>query len=76
MKLGGNECQCPTCGLVFTGDHWFQKHRAGPVDARRCLTGAELTALGLAPNEKGRWRKAASPAEIARLRGLDAAQVA
>lgn len=44
--LRGARCQCPTCGKVFASVRPFDRHRAGPMDGRRCLTDAEMVAAG------------------------------
>ena len=53
------KCLCRTCGLTFSSEGAFAKHRVGefnhtpPHYGRRCLTVAEMTT----PNKKGRtWR--------------------
>lgn len=52
---------CPACGLRFTATSTFDKHRVGPFKPlmRRCLSEAELTAKGWAPDARGLWRKPA-----------------
>ncbi len=44
--LRGARCQCPACGKVFASVRPFDKHRAGPMDRRRCLTDAEMVTAG------------------------------
>lgn len=47
--LRGSRCMCPTCGLVFSGESAFDRHREGPYEPheRRCLTSSEFEAKGL-----------------------------
>jgi hypothetical protein len=49
-------CHCESCHSTFTGDKSFSAHRRGEHGVnRRCATPAEMAALGLAKNQKGRW---------------------
>lgn len=54
-------CQCGGCRRYFTSVYAFDKHRAGPADARRCLTKEEMLAAGMAVNERGLWVSSAMP---------------
>ena len=53
---------CSACGLAFKSVSGFEKHRVGaftgehPNYGRRCLSPDELQAIGMEPNEKGKWR--------------------
>lgn len=55
LPLGTNYCRCSACGLHFGGESSFAAHRTGPMDARRCLTPAEMCEAGLAPSARGYW---------------------
>jgi hypothetical protein len=55
---------CTTCGKDFGGIRAFDMHRVGAYDheydeqhpdGRRCLTDAEMIALGMYINAFGRW---------------------
>lgn len=50
IKLTGAQSKCAACNLLFKSTAAFDQHRTGPHTARRCLTLAELTAAGFAPN--------------------------
>lgn len=49
-------CRCSGCGQYFGSLTGFDRHRAGPVETRRCLTPEELRADGMALDERGYWR--------------------
>lgn len=53
--LTGARCECARCGQLFNSIKGFDRHRAGPMWARRCLTSAELTARGWERNRGGYW---------------------
>lgn len=56
--LRGQECGCPTCGLIFGGLRGFERHRVGEHGVnRRCLSVAELGAIGYELDSRGRWRR-------------------
>ncbi|MEU4568679.1 hypothetical protein [Micromonospora sp. NPDC023956] len=44
---------CAGCHLTFSAVSTFDRHRAGTVNARRCLDPAEV---GLSPNAHGVYR--------------------
>lgn len=49
VTLSGSRCKCTACGLYFSSDYAFQKHRVGrymPME-RRCLTKTEMLAKGM-----------------------------
>lgn len=61
-RLTGNRCECPSCGLLFTGIREFDRHRvgafvklAGGGHSRRCLSPAELVVRGWRQNDRGFW---------------------
>jgi len=63
-RLTGSRCACVACGLAFTSEREFNRHRVGTFanpgewkGARRCLPVAELLVLGLRLNEAGQWMK-------------------
>ena len=70
--LRGDRCLCRTCGEYFNSTFAFDKHRVGKHDlaashfGRRCLTEAEMTARGMARNQRGFWISSASPAYVRR----------
>ncbi len=70
--------ECCACGLIFSGEGAFKKHRTGSYGLgvtasngvtkyakheRRCLTEEGMRAKGLSPNEKGLWTTNISDAE-------------
>lgn len=58
MKLTGDRCKCPTCGLYFNSTHAFDKHRVGRYDLpgdRRCLSITEMSSKGMQANSQGFW---------------------
>ena len=47
LRPGSAMCECPTCGLFFSGTTGFDFHRYGPYDGeRQCMTPVELEAKG------------------------------
>lgn len=48
--------QCCACGLTFGGNSGFEAHRVGAIGSRRCLSLAEMRALGYAPDRNGALR--------------------
>ena len=55
-KLTGRRCQCCGCGEYFNGQRGFDRHRAGVHGGnRRCLSVAEMLALGWFCNPDGFW---------------------
>lgn len=65
MKLRGDRNQCPTCGDFFNSTAAFDKHRV-PVTPkvplpRKCLSAAQMTALGMVLRADGFWRGSAMP---------------
>jgi len=65
--------ECCACGLIFSGEGAFKKHRTGTYGLgvpasngvtkyakheRRCLTEEEIKGKGLSQNEKGLWTTA------------------
>lgn len=48
-------CHCEGCHRTFTGVKAFDVHRRGRGIDRRCVTSAEMLALGLRQNLLGRW---------------------
>lgn len=64
VRLTGNRCQCPACGLLFTSPREFDRHRVGQHagtkewrSSRRCLSPAELLLRGWVRNARGFWMK-------------------
>jgi len=60
MKLAGDRCQCAGhpyrgCGEYFNSTRAFDKHRTGEYSSRRCLSQAEMRAIGMAQNAAGFW---------------------
>lgn len=57
VRLYGSRSQCPTCGLVFSGEASFDRHRVGRFepDEHRCLTPEEMIAAGLFLKPSGVW---------------------
>lgn len=54
--LGRRGCECIGCLRLFWGVPAFDSHRTGPhAGGRRCMTDAQMTAAGLAPDERGVW---------------------
>ncbi len=51
-----NYCHCAACGEYFRSPRAFDKHRAGEVSARYCLTRTEMPARGLELHSRGYWR--------------------
>jgi hypothetical protein len=66
--LRGDQCQCPSCGLLFTSTSSFDKHRTGSYGSgRRCRTTDELHVIGFEPNSRGYWRKALTEEQRSKL---------
>jgi hypothetical protein len=70
----GEQCQCPTCGLLFAGEQYFNRHRmgrygfpAGHPSGRRCRTPEEMLKAKMEQNAAGHWRMA----RATRKRGSD-----
>ena len=59
--LRGARCQCPICGRMFASVRPFDRHRAGPMDRRRCLTDAEMTFAGFRLDPYGAYALAPRP---------------
>lgn len=67
--------ECCSCGLKFSGEGAFNKHRTGSYGAnngvtgykheRRCLTVDEMKAKDMAQNGKGLWTTATPDEEMA-----------
>lgn len=59
MKLTGKHCVCYRCGEYFNSASTFDGHRVGDWRERgthrRCLTVAEMTALGWLKNAGDYW---------------------
>lgn len=53
LRPGSQFCQCPTCARVFLNVSVFDKHRAGPASARKCLP---PDSVGLIRDHRGIWR--------------------
>lgn len=69
LKVGTEMCQCGACGLYFFSDDSFQRHRTGPINARTCLSVAELRDKGMSPDDRGVWgRRSAPPTRLDRLK--------
>lgn len=72
LKTGTATCQCTVCDEYFNSDAAFQKHRVF-ADAtadkakdwahRRCLTAAEMAAIGMAKNARDLWVTEPMPAD-------------
>lgn len=70
-RLTGNRCQCTACGEYFNGVAPFDHHRTGSYGIdRRCLTGAELEAIGFIRNAAGFWCERATAEHAMRPRAL------
>lgn len=55
-KLSGCRCQCCACWEYFTSERSFNRHRVGEHGkSRRCLSVAEMLALGWAKSPRGFW---------------------
>lgn len=61
-ELTGQACECSVCGLVFRSVNGFDRHRVGTYrpNTRRCLSTAELGALGMV-EVRGRWQGIRKP---------------
>jgi hypothetical protein len=59
LAYGTRECQCASCGVYFVGVTYFDMHRDGTMDARRCLTVRQMRERGMVQDGKGRWGLAA-----------------
>lgn len=76
MKLTGQRNQCAACEAYFNSNSAFDEHRTGPFgspgapSARRCLSGEEMSAKGMARNAAGFWCLPCSDADRARLMAL------
>lgn len=57
LPVGTNYCLCRGCGTRFKSVYAFDIHRVGVSGDRRCMAEGEMRERGLAPNEKGYWRK-------------------
>ena len=56
MKLTARRNQCQGCNEYFNSTTAFEKHRIGKFGLdRRCMTPAEMTALGMLVNSAGFW---------------------
>lgn len=57
VVLRGQRNQCPSCGLLFTRNSVFDKHRTGAFGKnRRCRTQEEMDAEGMFLGSDGFWR--------------------
>jgi hypothetical protein len=60
--LTGAQCECTACGARFRGSFSFERHRVGQfavregASRRRCMTAAEMAAIGLHPGPRG-WAR-------------------
>ena len=56
-RLTGDHNECPGCGQLFNSTAAFDKHRTGSYNPpeRRCLTGQEMLAKGMAMSGAGWW---------------------
>lgn len=64
MKLNGDHNQCPTCSDYFNSTLSFDKHRTGKHGPeRRCLTEAQMLAIGMSKNKTGFWITEKMPLE-------------
>lgn len=66
LTPGSGVCQCAACGAFFRSPSAFFRHRTGPVEARRCLTPAEMSATGMSQNTRGLWITKAFANDMAR----------
>ena len=58
IPVRGSGTHCARCGLVFSGTGRFDEHRVGDFpDGRRCLTPAEMTAIGMRIGQRGWGRE-------------------
>lgn len=58
LRLGSEQCECPTCKRFFSTTANFDRHREGDYgdDSRRCLSPDEMVAKGMF--ERGEvWRQ-------------------
>ena len=55
LPIGSALCLCTVCGEHFRSPTGFDRHRTGPVEARRCLTPEEMAARGMSRNARGYW---------------------
>ena len=53
--LTGATCECAACGERFSRERSFDRHRLGSIGARRCLSSAEMIALGWVRNARDCW---------------------
>lgn len=60
LQYATRECQCGACGLYFIGVTYFDQHRDGDMDHRRCLSVKEMKQRGMVKDDKGRWGMGAS----------------
>jgi len=57
VALRGEHNECPGCGQLFNSMKAFEKHRTGSHtdNGRRCLTVAQMEAIGMMRNAHGWW---------------------
>lgn len=55
LPHGSGFARCAACGCYFKSVAGFDKHRVGPVEARRCLAPDEMRAKGMRISERGYW---------------------
>ena len=55
IRVLGSRCVCPVCGVVFSSESAFDRHRIGRCEPyeRRCRTQEEMWAIGLFPKPSG-----------------------
>jgi hypothetical protein len=54
-KLRGDHCRCSGCGAFFNSTRAFDKHRAGELADRRCLSADDMLAKGMSLSPSGWW---------------------
>lgn len=65
LAPGSRLSHCSACHETFGGIRGFDLHRAGRMDARRCLTRSEIGAVGIVLDSRSVWRTAARFEEVA-----------
>lgn len=55
IAAGSVIAQCAGCGETFRSEKGFSLHRTGTWDERRCMTPAEMCAIGMSRSDRGHW---------------------
>ena len=55
IRIYGSRCVCSVCGVIFSGEDSFDRHRVGGYDPyrRRCRTPEEMWRIGLFLKDSG-----------------------